>query len=90
MTDNEVKESRVVLRAVQEHLNYTHLSLGAVSEKVGLVDVLYHPDNPMPDLNYITPRRNTAWIPTQDIEKGLTRLGELNRKKRIYYVEVLY
>jgi len=90
MTDNEVKESRVVLRAVQEHLNYTHLSLGAVSEKVGLVDVLYHPDNPMPDLNYITPRRNTAWIPTQDIEKGLIRLGELNRKKRIYYVEGLY
>jgi hypothetical protein len=90
MTDNEVKESRVVLRAVQEHLNYTHLTMGAVSEKVGLVDVLYHPNSTMPDLNYITPRKNTAWIPTQDIENGLVRLDELKRKRRIYYVEGLY
>lgn len=90
MTDSDIKESRMVLRAVQEHLNYTHLSLGAMSEKVGLVDVLYHPENTMPDLNYITPRRNTAWIPTQDIENGLQRLEQLRRKKRIYYVEGLY
>lgn len=90
MTDSDVKESRVILRAVQEHLNFTHRSLGAISEKLGLVDVLYHPDNTMPDLNYITPRRNTAWIPAQDIQNGLARLDELKRKRRIYYVEGLY
>lgn len=35
MTDNDLKESRVVLRAVQEHLSYSHHTLGAITEKVG-------------------------------------------------------
>lgn len=90
MTDGDVKESRVILRAVQEHLHVTHISLGAIHERLGLVDVLYHPFNPMPDLNYITPRRNTAWIPIQDIQNGLKRLDALKRKRRICYVEGLY
>lgn len=52
--------------------------------------MVYHPNNTLPDLNYITPRKNTAWIPTHDIEQGLARLDTLKRKRRIYYVEGLY
>ncbi len=77
MSDAEVKESRVIMRQVQEHLLQAHLRLGSQEEALGFVDVIYHPTNPVGYLNYITPRRNTAWISGKYIENGLDRLREL-------------
>jgi hypothetical protein len=84
------RETKQILRQVQEHLFHAHLSLGAEHESVGMVEVLHHPTNPMGTLNYATPRRNTAWVSRGMIEPGLERLRQLDRTPRVQYVEGLY
>jgi hypothetical protein len=86
----EERETRRVLRQIQDHLIHVHETLGAVRESVGLVDVFHHPTNPMPNLNYVTPRRNTAWVSSQMVKQGLDRLRALNRVPRVQYIEGLF
>ena len=90
MSDADVKEARRILRLIQEHLLNAHLTLGATQENVGLVDVIYSEDTILRDLNYVTPRKNTAWVPGPQVEKGLERLHALGREKRVYFIEGLY
>lgn len=85
-----IKESRRVLRFVQSHLSQAHLNLGVRRETVGLVDVIYHPTNNLGHLNYVSPRKNTAWIPGPEIEKGMDYLRELQRVPRVTYIEGLF
>jgi hypothetical protein len=84
------RETKQILRQVQEHFFHAHLSLGAVRESVGMVEVLYHPTNPMGTLNYVTPRKNTAWVSRSMIEPGLEHLRKLSRTPRVQYVEGLF
>ena len=67
MSRAEVKESRTVLRRIDAHLRQSHLNLGAQTETVGFVDVIHHRTSPLPSLNYVTPRQNTALVPAKDI-----------------------
>jgi hypothetical protein len=91
MTDDAaVKESRRVLRLVQEHLSNAHQLVGAHQESVGLVEIVYHPLLRLGHLNYVTPRKNTAWIPAPELEKGLDRLRQLGRLPRVNFIEGLY
>jgi hypothetical protein len=90
LDDAAVKESRRILRRVQEHLTRSHLSLGAQQESLGMVEVIHHPVNRLPDLNYVTPRRNTAWVSGNFVEDGLARLRELDRQARVQYIEGLF
>ena len=90
MGDAAVKESRRILRLVQDHLAQAHLNLGVEQESVGLVNVTFHPENKLPQLNYVSPRQKTAWVPGPEIAKGLERLRELNRVPRVTYIEGLY
>ncbi len=90
MDDSAVKESRRILRRVQEHLLQAHMLLGASEENIGMVEVISHPQSRIGDLNYVTPRRNTAWVSAAAIEQGLGRLAELNRTARVEYIEGLY
>jgi hypothetical protein len=91
MDDGSVeRETRRLLRRVQEHLTRAHSGLGAVREAYGAVDVFYHPSNPTATLNYVTPRRNTAWVSGKMITPGLERLRELNRTPRVQYIEGLF
>lgn len=90
MSDAAVKESRRVLRLVQEHLLQAQHRLGAKQESIGLVDVIYHPDNKLPGLNYVSPRQKTAWIPAPEVEKGLAFLRNRERTPRVIYIEGLY
>lgn len=90
MKDAEVKESRRILRLVQEHLSDAHLKVGSQQESVGLVEVVHHPESTLAHLNYVTPRKNTAWVPTPEIEKGMAHLRELKRIPRLNYIEGLY
>lgn len=85
-----VKESRQILRRVQDHLYQAHASLGARQETVGLVDVLYHPESTLASLNYITPRRSTAWISADMVQEGLDYMAQLQRTPRIQYIEGLF
>ncbi|MFW5748180.1 MAG: hypothetical protein ACOCYT_01060, partial [Chloroflexota bacterium] len=85
-----LKAARKTLRQVQEHMEQAHRNLGAQQEDIGLVHVLYHPQSALPHLNYVTPRKNTAWIPGPEIQKGLAWLREHKRVPRVYLVEGLY
>ena len=90
MADTAYKETRRRLRRVQDHLTRSNLNLGARREAVGLVDVIYHPDNTTPYLNYVTPRKNTAWVPGDEIDRGLDFLRERGLMPRVHYIEGLF
>jgi hypothetical protein len=90
MDDAAVKEIRHLLRQAQEHLYLAQINLGAQRETLGLVDVIHHPTNPIPDMNYVSPRRNTAWVAGNFVQQGLNRLTALGRTPRVQYIEGLY
>ncbi|MBC8170706.1 MAG: hypothetical protein H7X77_03510 [Anaerolineae bacterium] len=90
MSDAAVKETRRVLRQVQSHLTQSRLNLGATCEMVGFVEVMHHAQNPLPQLNYVTPRKNTAWVSVKDVEQGLAALHQYNRQQRVEYIDALF
>lgn len=90
MSDPAIAESRRILRRIQTHLAQSQLNLGTTREHDSLVDVVYHPSNYHPLLNYVSPRKNTAWVPGPEIQRGLDRLRELDRTPRVIYIEGLY
>lgn len=90
MNDEALKESRQLLRRVQDHLLAAHAHLGAQHESAGLVDIVYHPTSAAPSVNYVTPRRNTAWVPVEMVQQGMARLRARGRVARVQYIEGLY
>mgnify|MGYP000293312835 CR=1 FL=1 len=90
MDESAIRESRQMLRQVHDHLLLAHQDLGAYRETINVVDVVHHPINPLPDFNYVTPRRNTAWVSGQYVKQGLDRLRELGRTPRVQYIEGLF
>ncbi|MFN8374948.1 MAG: hypothetical protein U0694_18990 [Anaerolineae bacterium] len=90
MDDTFQRETRRVLRLIQDHLYQVHATLGAVKEDLGLVEVIHHPSNTLPDLNYITPRRKTAWVSGHDIEMGIEYMRKIERTPRVQYIEGLF
>ncbi|NWF68995.1 MAG: hypothetical protein HXY40_07910 [Chloroflexi bacterium] len=90
MEESAQRETRRALRQVQEHLYQAHLLLGAQTEDLGLVEVVYHPTNTLPDLNYVTPRRKTAWVSGHDVEQGIDYLRKMQRRPRVQYIEGLF
>lgn len=90
MDNAAVKELRVLLRQVQDHLLTADALAGVRQESVGMVDVVTHPTDDSPALNYVLPRRNTAWVPAPAIEAGLHRLHEQGRAPRFQYMEGLF
>ena len=90
MDEENVKESRLLLRRIQDHIFQAHTAFGVEHETLNFVDVIHHPANNLPDLNYVTPRRNTAWVSAKYIQQGLDRLAALGRESRVQYIEGLY
>ncbi|MGQ9890103.1 MAG: hypothetical protein ACUVSX_16690 [Aggregatilineales bacterium] len=89
--DNEAqKESRRILRRVQDHIIAADTQSGAQREAVGLADVVYHPSNASTKLNYVTPRRSTAWVSSEMVQQGIARLQQRGRAARVRYIEGLY
>lgn len=86
----EVRDARRTLRSIQAHLTQAHLTLGAVRETLNMVEVFHHPSNPTANLNYVTPRQNTAWVSAAQIETGINHLRTFERTPRFMYIEGLY
>ncbi|MEZ4668154.1 MAG: hypothetical protein R3E39_09575 [Anaerolineae bacterium] len=84
------RETKQILRQIQNHLCETHVAYGAVKEMAGMMDVYHHPTSKISTLNYITPRRNTAYVSRIYIEQGLEVLTQLERTQRVVYVDGLY
>jgi hypothetical protein len=90
MSDAAVKEARRILRQAQIHLLQSRINMGAICESSGLVDVLHHPFNNLPHLNYVTPRKSTAWVSVKEVEQGLETLQKYDRPRRVEYIEGLF
>lgn len=90
MSRIEVKEARNIMRRVESHLRQSHLDMGAKDENIGFVDVIYHTTSPLPSLNYVTPRKNTAWVSGNHIQQGLDALRDKERVCRVRFAEGLY
>lgn len=84
------RESKHILRQIQDHLGEMHTKLGALRESVGMVEVFHHPSTNAPTLNYITPRKNTAWVSGTYLQQGLSYLAQFDRLPRVEYIEGLY
>jgi ribosomal protein S18 acetylase RimI-like enzyme len=90
MNDSTVKQIRQILRQVQSHLTEVHVRQGAEQEQVGLVEVLHHPTSTSPELNYVTPRKNTAWVSIPEVTNGLKVLKNHARALRVMFIEGLF
>lgn len=89
MNSEAVKNARTLLRRALEHIESSCERLNVERESIGFVDVILHPESAIPDLNYVTPRRNTAWIGSEAIVRGLDYLHERGRDPRFFYIEGL-
>ncbi len=90
MSQPSLRESRRVLRRIQDHWNRANEKLGAVRHPLGVVDVYVHPDSITADLNYVTPRRSTAWVSVKELQQGIDLLRSRERRARVLYIEGLY
>ena len=90
MNRDEQRESRTVLRRIELHLRQAHLEMGAEEESISFVDVIHHPLSLLPALNYVTPRKNTAWVSANHIQQGIDNLREKGRDIRVRFAEGLY
>ena len=90
MNRDEQRESRTVLRRIESHLRQSHLEMGAEEESISFVDVIHHPTSSLPALNYVTPRKNTAWVSANHIQQGINTLREKERDIRVRFAEGLY
>lgn len=89
-TQAAVKETRRRLRLVQSHLMQTSINHGANVQSHGFVDVVAHASSAANELNYVTPRKNTAWVSGKEIEHGLDALRAAGRMGRVQYIEGLF
>lgn len=87
---NHERESKHILRQIQDHLGEMHVKLGALRESVGMVEAFHHPSMTTGTLNYITPRKNTAWVSGSYLQQGLAHLSQIDRQPRVQYIEGLY
>lgn len=84
------KETKTILREVQDHLYQVHQNLGAERITLGMVEVLFHSTSTLSTLNYVTPRRNAAWVSSTQLRQGLSYLREHQRTPRVQFIEALF
>ncbi|MCA9883330.1 MAG: hypothetical protein KC708_10185 [Anaerolineae bacterium] len=85
-----IKTARVLIRQFSEHVRQRHLLLGATEDQVGFVDVITHRMTGSPILNYVAPRRNTAWVSGKHISEGLAILKKQGHPGVFMYPDVLF
>jgi N-acetylglutamate synthase-like GNAT family acetyltransferase len=90
MLDPEaLKAARVMLRRVDDHDYAVARDEGAQRDSLNMLDVVHHASNPLPTLNYLTPRRGAAWVSLKDVQVGMEHMAALGRAPRLLYLEGL-
>ncbi len=84
------KETKTILRQIQDHLYKVHQNLGAERIALGMLDVLYHSGSTLASLNYATPRRAAAWVSGTQLKQGLNYLRDHQRTPRVQFIEALF
>ena len=80
---------REILRQIQHELIQAQVKQGCRHQKLELLEIITHPTRTQASLNYMTPRRKTAWITEDQIDKGADYLRQLNRVPRLQFFEGL-
>ncbi|MBN1201064.1 MAG: GNAT family N-acetyltransferase [Anaerolineae bacterium] len=81
---------RQTLRAIQAHMRETMQRKQVVIEHIGTVDVFFHPTNPDPHLNCVTPHKGVAWIRREDLTTAFAGLERLGRIPRLVFLDALF
>ena len=84
------REERQTLRRIQEHLRASTLDANVVIEQMGTVDIFFHPNNPDPHLNCITPHKGVAWVRNTDLSDAFDGMERLGRVPRLVFQEALF
>ncbi len=81
---------RRLLRRIQEFRRTALLETHTVVEQLGTVDVLFHPNNPAPAANCITPHKGVAWVRHEDLRNACAGLELLGRAPRLIFQAALF
>ncbi len=81
---------RRLLRRIQEFRRAALLEMHAVVEQLGTVDVFFHPNNPDPSANCITPHKGVAWVRREDLRNACAGLARLGRAPRLIFQAALF
>ena len=84
------REERSALRQVQTHMREVMRAQQGVVEQLGTVDVYFHPTNPDPYLNCVTPHRGVAWVRRDDLNHAFAGLERLGRVPRLVFQDALF
>ncbi len=57
---------------------------------MGTVDVYFHPTNPDPRYNCVTPHKGVAWIRREDLHDAFVGLKRLGRRPRLVFQDALF
>ena len=81
---------RRLLRRIQEFRRAALLEAHTVVEQLGTVDVFFHPNNPNPSANCITPHKGVAWVRREDLRNACIGLKRLGRPPRLIFQAALF
>ena len=81
---------RRLLRRIQEFRRAALLENHTVVEQLGTVDVFFHPNNPDPAANCITPHKGVAWVRREDLRNACAGLERLGRAPRLIFQAALF
>lgn len=84
------REERHTLRSVQGHLHASMVETQTLVEQLGTVDVYFHPTNPDPYLNCVTPHKGVAWIRRDDLRDAFLGMERLGRTPRLIFQDALF
>lgn len=88
--DSLNREERLTLRQIQTHMRDVMRAQQGVVEQIGTVDVYFHPTNPDPYLNCVTPHRGVAWVRRDDLNHAFAGLERLGRVPRLVFQDALF
>lgn len=84
------RHERHLLRWIQTFRQAALLDSQVVVEQLGTVDVYFHPDDPDPHLNCVTPHKGVAWVRRDDLSNAFMGLERLGRVPRLVFQEALF
>jgi len=81
---------RQILRRISDHIHQAHLAQGAQETPQGLALVVMAESIQDERLNYVTPRRGTAWLPENQLIAAIDHLRQHGRHPAVWYADGLF
>lgn len=81
---------RRLLRRITDHIHQAHLAQGAQEVAQGLALVVTTPASADERLNYVMPRRGTAWLPENHLVEAVAKLRQHQRAPVVWYADGLF